>query len=171
MNILFRVISPKNIFDVCFLQKCQIFIFFDLNCCLSGYTFQHFQQLQSFFFFYELKITQYFAKMPNLNTSENNPVNNLERCKVMLWEVNKRVEWFFWETIWRISTCQPLEAILYKASSQLVWSDLARHINFNKHVWPDQNKTRFFFLSSFQTYNNLYIFIFVKYLPLLFLKK
>ena len=32
--------------------------------------------------------------MPNLNTSENNPVNNLERCKGMLKEVNKRVEWF-----------------------------------------------------------------------------
>ena len=49
----------------------------------------------SFFFFDELKITQYFAKMPNLNISENNPVNNLERCRQMLWEVNKRVEWFF----------------------------------------------------------------------------
>ena len=31
--------------------------------------------------------------MPNLNISENNPVNNLERCKGMLKEVNKRVEW------------------------------------------------------------------------------
>ena len=33
--------------------------------------------------------------MPNLNIAENNPVNNLERCRQMLWEVDKRVEWFF----------------------------------------------------------------------------
>ena len=48
----------------------------------------------SFFFFYKLKITQYFAKMPNFIISEKNPVNNLERCQQMLWEVNKTVEWF-----------------------------------------------------------------------------
>ena len=46
------------------------------------------------FFFYELKITQYFVKMPDFNISENNPVNTLERCKQTLWELNKRVEWF-----------------------------------------------------------------------------
>ena len=32
--------------------------------------------------------------MPNLNISENNPVNTLERCKQTLREVNKKVEWF-----------------------------------------------------------------------------
>ena len=95
MNILFLVISPKNIFDVCFLQKCQQFIFFWSELLFIWLHFSKFSTAAVFFFFYELKMTQYFAKMPNLNTSENNPVNNLERCKVMLWEVNKRVEWFF----------------------------------------------------------------------------
>ena len=61
---------------------------FELNCCLSGYIFQHFQQMH----FFSLLLTQYFAKMPNFNISENNPVNTLERCKQMLWEVNKKVE-------------------------------------------------------------------------------
>ena len=42
---------------------------FDLNCCLSGYIFQH--SRAAVFFFYELKITQYF------NISENNPVIRL----------------------------------------------------------------------------------------------
>jgi hypothetical protein len=59
----------------------------------SGYNFQHFNSC-SFFFFDELKITQYFAKMQNFNISESNPLNTLERCKQTLSEVNKKVEWF-----------------------------------------------------------------------------
>ena len=48
----------------------------------------------SVFFFFKLKITQYFAKRPIFNISKSNPVNHLEWCKQMLWEVNERVEWF-----------------------------------------------------------------------------
>jgi hypothetical protein len=73
-------------------------------------------------FFYDLKITQYFAKIPNFNISENNPVNTFERCKQMLWEVNKKVEWVVVERIWRISTFKPLKAIFYKDTRQLVCS-------------------------------------------------
>ena len=92
MNILCLVISPKNIFDIQFLQKLIIFVLNWIVVYLA--TFFNIFNSCSFFFFYELKITQYFAKMPNFNISENNPVNTLEGCKQTLWEVNKKVEWF-----------------------------------------------------------------------------
>ena len=94
MNILFRVISPINIFDIGFLQKCLQLIIFWFELLFIWLHFPTFSTAAAYFFFYELKITKYFANMPDFIMSENNPINNLGRCQQMLWEVYKRVEWF-----------------------------------------------------------------------------
>ena len=94
MNILFRVISPINIFDIGFLQKCLQLIIFWFELLFIWLHFPTFSTAAAYFFFNELKITKYFANMPDFIMSENNPINNLGRCQQMLWEVYKRVEWF-----------------------------------------------------------------------------
>ena len=137
MNILCLVISPKNIFDIQFLQKCQKLIFFDLNWIVVYLaTFFNIFNSCSFFFFYELKITQYFAKMPNFNISENNPVNTLERCKQTLWEVNKKVEWFLKRGFGEFLHSNIWKQSYIKTQDNRSENIVARYVNEKKNFNP-----------------------------------